>query len=164
MSERGEQLAIYLNDHLAGSVAAIELLDDLVGQHPAHRLARFFTELRDEIAADQETLRTVIDKIGASESSVRKAGAWLAEKMGRGKLRFGGEDDLGLLQVLETLVLGVTGKQLLWRSLGAISPNVVELQGFDFDRLELGAKQQIEKLENEHVALSREVLSDREHS
>jgi molybdopterin converting factor small subunit len=164
MSEAAEQLHIYLNDHLAGSVAAIELLDDLIENHPAHRLAKTFAELRDEIATDQETLRTLIEKIGAQESSVRKAGAWLAEKVGRAKLRFSGEESIGLLQALETLVLGITGKQLLWRSLAAVSANIVELQGADFAELELRAKEQIDRLEFERLQLCHEVLSDREHS
>ena len=164
MSGSDEQLALYLNDHFAGSVAAIELLDDLIEHHPAHRLARFFRGLREEIVADQETLQEIIDKTGASGSGVRRATAWLAEKVGRAKLGFIGEDGVGLLQALEALLLGVTGKRLLWRSLAAISSNAIELQGIDFADLELRATQQLEKLENERLQLSREVLSDREYS
>jgi hypothetical protein len=164
VSGPNEQLALYLNDHFAGSAAAIELLDDLIEHHPAHRLTRFFRNLREEIVADQETLREIIDKVDASESGVRRAAAWLAEKVGRAKLRFSGEDGIGLLQTLEMLVLGVTGKRLLWCSLGAISSNAVELQGIDFAQLELRATQQLEKLETERLQLSPEVLSDREHS
>ncbi len=164
MSAPADQLHVYLNDHLAGSLAAIELLDDLIAHHPAHRLAKFFSEMRGAIAADQDTLRSLMEKIGAKESTVRKAGAWLGEKLGRAKLRFSGENSIGLMQALETLVLGVTGKQLLWRSLAAISSNIVELQGTDFAELELRAKQQIDQLEAERLQLSREVFSDREHS
>jgi hypothetical protein len=164
MSEPDEQLALYLNDHFAGSVAAIELLDDLIEQRQAHRLGRFFGDLRKEIVADQEALQQIIDKMGGSESGVRKAAAWLGEKVARAKLRFSGEDGIGLLQALEALVLGVTGKRLLWRSLAAISANAVALQGIDFARLEARAKQQLEKLESERLQLAREVLSDREHS
>ena len=164
MSEAADQLHVYLNDHLAGSVAAIELVDDLIEHHPTHRLAKFFNDMRDEIAADQETLRSLLEKLGREESSVRKAGAWLGEKLGRAKLRFSGESSIGLMQALEALVLGVTGKQLLWRSLAVISSNIVELQGTDFAELESRAKLQIEQLEAERLQVSREVLSDREHS
>ncbi len=164
MSERVEQLQIYLNDHLAGSLAAIELLDDLVEHHPTHRLADFFSAMRSEIAADQQTLRDLIEKLGGDESSIRKAAAWLAEKVSRAKLRFSGEDNIGLLQALETLVLGVTGKKLLWRALAAVSANAVELQGLDFTELEQRAREQIAQLESERLQLAREVLSDREHS
>ena len=159
-----EQLQVYLNDHLAGSVAAIELLDDLIQHHPAHRLAKFFGEMRDDIAADQETLRSLMEKIGAQESTMRKAGAWLGEKIGRTKLRFSGENSIGLMQALEALVLGVTGKKLLWRSLAAVSSNIVEMQGADFAELESRARAQIERLEAERLQLSREVLAARDHS
>lgn len=164
MSESAQQLHIYLNDHLAGSVAAIELLDDLIEHQPTHRLAKFFNKMRDAIAADQETLRSLMEKIGAKESALRKAGAWLGEKIGRAKLRFSEEDSIGLLQALEALLLGVTGKQLLWRSLALISSDVIELQGADFAELESRAKEQIAQLDAERLQLSREVLSNREHS
>ncbi len=75
------ELTTYLNDHLAGSVAALELLDDLVA-HPAEPDDRaYFTELRSDIAADQDVLRALLSEIGSGESSVRKAAGWLAEKL-----------------------------------------------------------------------------------
>jgi hypothetical protein len=164
VSKTREQLHLYLNDHLAGSVAAVELLDNLIEHDPTHRLAKFFRDLRQEIVGDQQTLQQVMHKLGAGESTIRKAAAWLTEKVSRMKLNFDQEDHIGLLQALESLVLGVTGKQLLWRSLTAISANIVELQGFDFSELELQAKAQIEKVEAERLQSSREILSDREHS
>ena len=51
-----ERLQIYLNDHLAGSVAAIELIDNLISGHPQDRFGKFFRDLRNEIYADQEKL------------------------------------------------------------------------------------------------------------
>jgi hypothetical protein len=164
VSKATEQLHTYLNDHLAGSVAAIQLLDYLIEYYPSHRLAKFFQEIRNEIAADQQVLQQLIEKVGSKESTMRKAAAWLTEKIGRVKLRSDDENDIALLQAIEMLVLGVTGKQLLWRSLGAISQNVVELQGTDFVELERRAAQQIEKLEEERLYVSREALTNREHS
>jgi hypothetical protein len=164
MSKAAEPLHLYLNDHLAGAIAALELLDDLIARHEAHRLASFLAELRDDVAADQQSLRELMEKVGADENALRKASAWLGEKVGRAKLRFSGESSMGLLQAFEALVLGVTGKKLLWRSLAAISSNIVELQGTDFRNLEFRAEEQTEKLESERLQISREVLSDREHS
>ena len=48
-------LAIYLIDHLAGSVAAIELLKDLEAAYADTALAGFFAELQTDIAADSMT-------------------------------------------------------------------------------------------------------------
>ena len=73
-----EGLHLYLNDHLAGSVAAIEMVDNLIEHHPEDRFGKFFHDLRNEIHADQEKLRDLIQKVGAEESTIRKAGAWFA--------------------------------------------------------------------------------------
>ena len=152
-----ERLHTYLNDHLAGSVAAIELLDKLIEQHSEDRFAKTFRDWRAEIQTDQETLRNLIQKLGASESAVRKAGAWLAEKFSR--IEVGDmEDSAGLLQALEALALGITGKRLLWRSLAAISPDYPALQGTDLSELEKRAHDQFERVENLRKEMAREAF------
>lgn len=158
-SKSTNHLHTYLNDHLAGSVAALELLDHLIKQHEGKPLGMFFRDLGTEIRADQETLRTLIRKLGAEESSVRKAGAWLAEKFSKMKIGAADtEDSFGLLQALEALALGITGKRLLWRSLDAIASHVPELQGTDFGRLEMRAEEQFARVEAERLRTAREVF------
>jgi uncharacterized protein YukE len=105
-----ERLHIYLNDHLAGSVAAIELLEKVIEHHSEDRFGKIFRDWRGDIQADQETLRDLIRKLGAEESAIRKAGAWVAEKFSR--IKIGDVDDsASLLQALEALALGITGKR-----------------------------------------------------
>jgi hypothetical protein len=158
-SDSTRHLHTYLNDHLAGSVAALELLDHLVKRHEKNPLEMFLRDLRTEISADQETLRTLIRKLGAEESSVRKAGAWIAQKIGQMKIGPADADDrFGLLQALEALALGIAGKKLLWRLLGAIASDVPELQGTDFHRLEMRAEEQITRVEAERLRTAREIL------
>jgi hypothetical protein len=161
VSEQGspgrERLHTYLNDHLAGSVAAIELLDDLIEHHSEDRFGKIFRDLRDEIEADQETLRNLIRKLGAEESAVRKAGAWLAEKFSRVKIG-DADDSAELLQALEGLALGISGKQLLWRSLAAIEANFPALQGSDFSELEKRAHDQFERVERLRMQMVREAF------
>ena len=156
-SPSAERLHTYLNDHLAGSVAAIELLDDLIEHHSGDRFGKAFRDLRDEIEADQESLRDLIRKLGAKESAMRKAGAWLAEKFSRVKIG-DADDGAGLLQALEALALGITGKQLLWRSLAAIAPNFPALQGMDFSELEKRAHDQFEHVETLRLEMAREAF------
>jgi hypothetical protein len=156
-SPASERLHTYLNDHLAGSVAAIELLDDLIEHHSQDRFARTFRGLRDEIQVDQDTLRDLIRKLGAKESAIRKAGAWLAVKFSRVKIG-DADDSAGLLQALEALALGITGKQLLWRSLAAIAPDFPALQGTDFSELEKRAHDQFERVETFRMQLARETF------
>jgi len=161
VSEQGspgrERLHTYLNDHLAGSVAAIELLDDLIEHHSEDRFGKIFRDLCDEIEADQETLRNLIRKLGAEESAVRKAGAWLAEKFSRVKIG-DADDSAELLQVLEGLALGISGKQLLWRSLAATEANFPALQGSDFSELEKRAHDQFERVERLRMQMVREAF------
>jgi hypothetical protein len=152
-----ERLHLYLNDHLAGSVAAIELIDNLIEHHPEDRFGKFFRDLRNEIHADQEQLRDLIRKIGAEESAIRKAGAWLAEKFGRAKFGDIG-DTIEMLQALEGLALGITGKRLLWRSLATISANFPELQGTDFNVLEDRAQDQFSWVEDLRIQMVREAF------
>jgi hypothetical protein len=152
-----ERLHTYLNDHLAGSVAAIELLDDLIEHHSQDRFGKFFTDLRDDIRADQEKLRDLLEKVGGKESALRKAAGWVSEKFGRAKIG-DADDSAELLQAVEGLALGITGKKLLWRSLAAIAPNFPALQGTEFSELEKRAHDQFERVEALRIELAREAF------
>lgn len=63
-----KELTIYLNDHLAGSVGALELIDHLIETYSEKPLGQFFKDLRNEIGADQSTLKDLIEKLGEQES------------------------------------------------------------------------------------------------
>ena len=52
-----EHVATYLNDHLAGSVVALELLDHLEATHSDSALRDFFRQLRADIDADRDDLQ-----------------------------------------------------------------------------------------------------------
>ncbi|HEX9444233.1 MAG TPA: hypothetical protein VGA73_08925, partial [Candidatus Binatia bacterium] len=80
-----EHLATYLNDHLAGSMAALEHLRDLEQTAPA--MAPALAELRCDIESDRKALESLIHRLGLTESRARQAGAWLAEKAARLKMR-----------------------------------------------------------------------------
>jgi hypothetical protein len=155
-----KQLASYLNDHLAGSVAALELLDHLTKAHEDKPLGKFFNDLRDDIRTDQEVLRKVLRKFKANESAVRKAGGWIAEKFSRVKIQVAGEKlgEMGLVQALEALVLGITGKQLLWRALSASLGSSPLLKGVDLGTLEERAIEQIERIELKRIEAARETF------
>lgn len=149
-----------MNDHLAGSVAALELLDHFIKTYEGKPLGKFFKDLRDEIRADQEVLRTLLRKFKAKESAVRKAGGWIAEKFSRVKIQGAGEKvgELGLVQALEALVLGITGKQLLWRAFSASLGSSPLLKGVDLGALEERAIDQIERVEAKRIEAARETF------
>jgi hypothetical protein len=155
-----EQLPIYLKDHLAGSVGALELLDHLIESYKGKPLEEFFQNLRDEIDADQDTLQDLIEKLGEKESAVRKAGAWVAEKVSRAKIRLGDSEknQLGLLHALEGLVLGITGKRALWAALAAAADAVPQLRELDYARLQKRAAEQCDRVEAKRLEVAREVF------
>lgn len=141
-------LASYLNDHLAGSVAAVELLEHLIKSHECTPRQKFFETLHADVTADQEVLRELLQRI-SGESTIRKAGGWIAEKIGRLKIKASGENpgELGFLEALEALVLGITGKQLLWRALNASLGGAALLRGTDLQKLAERASEQLERVE-----------------
>ena len=55
-----KDLDSYLNDHLAGSISALELIAHWVDAHKGEPLGSFFVETEREIKADQDTLRDVM--------------------------------------------------------------------------------------------------------
>src|SRR5690348_17192174 len=103
-----KHLAIYLNDHLAGSTSAIELLHHLTSTHGGTPLGQVLRELREEIEQDRAVLQQLMRALGIPESPVRTTAAWLSEKVARVKLRI--EDpaagSLTRLEQLEALSLG----------------------------------------------------------
>jgi hypothetical protein len=158
-----EELTDYLNDHLAGSVGALELLDRLIGTYEGKPLEKFFRDLRGDIEQDQEQLKELIAKLGAAESAVRKAGAWVVEKLSRPKIDLGegGKIEVGLFLALEALVLGITGKRSLWRALQAASRTVPELARLDYTGLENRAIEQCERVEAKRLEIARSVFQER---
>ena len=156
-----KNLDSYLNDHLAGSISALELIAHWAEVHKGEPLGRFFVETEREIKADQDTLRDVMRTLGVEESKVRQAGAWAAEKVGRARLMIAGDEQgsLGLVLTLEGLIMGVTGKKLMWRAVAAAK--LPRLKSYNFEQLQRRAEQQIERIEAERIrAVSQAFTED----
>ena len=154
-----DALQTYLNDHLAGSVMAIELGERTIRENEGGPVAARLSPLVEQIREDQTVLKGVIERLGAGESSLKKAGAWLAEKAGRVKL--GGTDqpgDLSRLEVLEMLTTGVHGKRALWRALRVVAVRYEELRGLDLDLLERRAAEQHDELEAMRLEAAKAAL------
>src|SRR4051812_5303834 len=128
-----KSLTIYLNDHLAGSVAALELLDRLCVLQRGTAGEKLFQMLRAEVQEDQQVLQQILDGVGGKESRVRKAAAWLTEKVGEAKLKLDdpGNGELRMLEALESLSLGIQGKLALWQALDGLSDQLPQIRNFD---------------------------------
>ncbi|MDY3558075.1 hypothetical protein R5W23_000796 [Gemmata sp. JC673] len=137
------QLATYLNDHLSGSTAALELLEHLEKAHAD--LAPFLKALRRDIEFDRKELESLIARLGVTQSASRQAVAWVAEKFARLKMTV---DDLSggrlkLLESLEAVAIGIHGKGSLWRALKVVPA----ASGPDYDLLARRADEQRERIE-----------------
>lgn len=151
-------LSSYLADHLAGSTGGFELAQKLAEQNPGNS---FFETLAQDIKKDQETLERLMDKIGASESSIKNVGAMAAQKIGTGISGSTGSGDtekLGFLRESEMLTMGITGKLALWHVLDELAPADERLSGFNYGRLIERARNQLQGLHEQHRLLARKAF------
>ena len=154
-----ENLATYLNDHLAGSVAALGLIEHLIETSKGTTHEGFFRTLKTDVEADQDVLRWLLPRFSAPESTLRKAGGWLMEKAARAKLHIDSSTGSAMerLEALEGLLVGITGKRALWLALAA---SVEPVENVDFALLVGRAEQQIEVVEAKRIEAAREAIGD----
>jgi len=131
------RLDIYLNDHLAGATAGLELARRAAAENAGTSLGDFLRRLVQEILEDKEILETIMARLEVDRSPGKPAAAWALEKIGRLKLngQLRGYSPLSRLVELETLESGVTGKRCLWQALAQTHGGDVRLQEFDFPAL-----------------------------
>lgn len=157
---RTRHLANYLNNHLAGSVTAIQLLGYLAESYAGTDVEPFATALRDEIVADQSILESLMSNLQIPKSAPRMAAAWVGEKFAQLKLRLDDMTDgsLRLLEATEALSIGIEGKRLLWYSLQAVAESAPALQALDLPGLISNAEQQRAKVEQVRLTAARTAL------
>lgn len=147
-----ERLAIYLNDHLAGATAGVELARRLRASNEDDReFGPALAEICTEVEADRETLKAVMDRLGVGQGKLKPAAAVLGERLGRLKLngRLWGYSPLSRLDELELLQIGVVGKRRLWRALE--HTHAEDLAGFELGPLAERASEQLRRLEALHL-------------
>jgi hypothetical protein len=154
-----DNLTTYLNDHLAGSVGALELIDDLISASDDASLKLFLANLKCDIEADQKILEGLLEAANEGQSAMRKAAAWVSEKFAGAKFKVAGENlgGLGLVQAFEMLALGIRGKELLWRAVA--SSNSSSLRDIDFAKLEQRAVEQQKRVEEKRLEAARAAFS-----
>jgi hypothetical protein len=158
-----ESLATYLNDHLAGSVLALELLDHLEAERTEAAEARILADVRAEILTDRQLLESFMARLGIAVSRSRQATAWLTEKLSELKLRLDdpGHGALRRLEALEAVSLGILGKQALWHALAAAATDAPELGGLDYADLVRRATEQHRVVESLRLHAAGEALGAR---
>ena len=147
---RTSLVGIYLQDHLAGSVAGLELIGRARRENRDNELGAFLEELEREVDRDQRTLLDVMAAVGVEPSRLKNGLAWAAEKAGRLKLngRLLRYSPLSRLVELEVLAAGIAGKRSLWLALEAMEDP--RLARFELPELVERAEAQIARLETWH--------------
>ena len=145
-----KNLSIYLNDHLEGAVAGVELAKRAANNNKGNEFGAFLERLSDEIERDRTALVSLMNELGIAQNVLKDAAAWLGEKVGRLKLngQLVGYSPLSRLVELDGLALGITGKLALWRSLQEAELPEVEATGIDLAELERRARNQRDELED----------------
>lgn len=144
-------LQVYLNDHLAGSVAGLHRM-----RRTARTLARTpvggdLDAIADEIEGEQAELRAIIAGLDMPESRVKQMATWAGEKVARLKAngRLGRHSPMTPLLEVELLRSAVMGKRGLWQTLADLAPSI----GLDASRpsgLLVQTDRQIERLDRVH--------------
>jgi hypothetical protein len=155
-----QPIHVYLNDHLAGATAGVDLAKQAAERHDGE-LREFFAQLADEIGADHNTLTTLMNQMDAHASGAKevlaKAGSVVSET------KFSGESmddpEFGTFLTLETLSIGVEGKLCMWKALKAIESEVPELADTDIDTLIERAQSQRDRIESKRLEWAPRALS-----
>ncbi len=158
-----ESLATYLNDHLAGSVVALELLDHLQTDRAGTAQASILAGVHADIEADRQELEAFMAQLGITVSAPRKATGWLVEKLSEIKLHLddAGDGALRRLEAFETISLGIAGKEALWHALAAAAEQEPELGALDYTRLVRRAETQREVVESLRLRAAQEAFGSR---
>jgi hypothetical protein len=141
-----DNIALYLNDHLGGSAAALQLLDSLT-EDADPKLAELLEAIQAEIMEDREVLLGIMHSLDVEPGTVKQA----AGRIAGAAMRLQASEavthsaELSRLLRLERLVLGISGKIAGWTALGATQdPRLV---GVDIDALVERARSQLIRLE-----------------
>jgi hypothetical protein len=154
-------LGIYLNDHLAGATAGVELAHRMARTHSGPGAGGTMQGLAADIAGDRSALRDIMAGLGVPVRAHKVCAAWVGEKAGRLKLngRLRSRSPLSDLEELEMLRLGVEGKAAGWRTLRVLADSEPRLDAARLEGLLSRARDQADLLETLRVRAADEILA-----
>jgi hypothetical protein len=149
-----EALVVYLNDHLAGSAAGVELAEKLRDNNQGTELGKAMVALHHDITEDRETLEELMRHLDVARHPVKEAAGWMLEKVSRLRLNpaLTGSPELTRLLETEALSLGIEGKLSMWLALKEAAAADPRLAAADYDRLIERARGQRRALEPHRLA------------
>jgi hypothetical protein len=160
MPTPSKYLATYLNDHLLGATAGLELARRAARENQGSDLGEFLTGLAREIEDDRDTLLAVMSELGVTPDRLKVAAGWTAEKLGRLKpnAQLRGYSPLSPLIELEGLLTGIQGKLAMWRVLAEVAQDL-GLERPRFEALATSAERQRADVERHRLGLAHRALA-----
>jgi len=154
-------LRIYMQDHLAGSTAGLELARRARGSNRGSEYGPPLERIAAEIEADRRQLQGIMEDLGFGADRLKNAVFWAGEKAGR--LKLNGEltkySPLSRVVELEGLLTGITGKWGLWVTLLEIAPSEPRLDAALLERLKGRAEEQRATVEQLRENAAREAFA-----
>jgi len=154
-------LRIYMQDHLAGATAGLELARRTRGANEGTEYGEPLARIADEIEADRRMLEGIMQNFGWGGDRLKNVGAWALEKAGR--LKLNGEltsySPLSRVVELEGLYTGITGKRGLWAALLELAPGEPRLEVDLLERLRDRAEEQRAMIDELRVKAAREAFA-----
>lgn len=157
-----EKLATYLTDHFAGSQAALEIIEKIEASYPESPAAAVVSAILPELLMERDVLRQLLEQLDSSPSNARRALGWLSEKLMDLKLRMD-DPELGglrLLESLEVLLIGISGKIALWNALASAKSVQPLLAAVDFEELLRMAHSQHARVDAQRIAAAVHTFSE----
>jgi hypothetical protein len=154
-------LAAYLNDHLAASVGALDLLRFLRSQALDEAMAATLEEVLHTIESERDELIALMGRLGIAQWRPRQLATWIGVRATRLHLRFGGEAarKLHLLQAIELVAIGIEGKSALWRVLRDAGAELPVLREVDFSDLLARSASEREVMERLRLQAARSAFT-----
>jgi hypothetical protein len=154
-------LRIYLQDHLAGSTAGLELARRTSKANRGSEYGPPLAKIADEIESDRRQLQAIMDALGFGGDRLKNVAAWTLEKAGRLKLNgeFTHYSPLSRVVELEGLLTGITGKWGLWVALLEVAPGEPRLDAELLTRLRDRAEEQRATVQELREKASREAFA-----
>ena len=159
-AERGV-VGIYLNDHLAGSTAGLELFRRAARANAGTQIGAELANLVPDIEEDRAALIEMMGVLGVPRRQYKIVIGWVGEKVGRFKLngRLISRSPLSPLIEVEALRLGVEGKAHGWRVLKIMAAADRRLDINRLNDLDARAQRQIAVLESLHQRAAELVVT-----
>lgn len=147
-----DYMQIYLNDHWAGAGAGVAVARRLARHNRNTAWGDRLSTLARDVEEDEHTLAAIRDAMGVSGGGFKRLLALIGERLSALKPNGGSFGYSPLSRVLESemMLAGVSAKHRLWVSLLGCCREDPRLGGFDVERLEKRAEEQLELLRDFH--------------